>query len=294
MGLDVNAVRFLIAARKAGASFEDVLMIGRQDLNVYPGKMVLELQRHGFSADVFAKGGEDTKFAEPVFAALGARRVASLDVSGFEGASYVHDLNQPVPPEWHARFDVVYDGGTLEHIFHFPVALRNCMEMVKPGGRLMIHTIANNWCGHGFYQFSPELFFRALSAENGFKMERAAVHRVGPYGSWYEVADPESIRSRVEVVTFTPLQLWIQAQRTEVVPVFARPPQQSDYTPRWTDRNDAKDGRKDEVDYSPTRSRLARFLPGLARLGHVLRMGIALYRNQTLANRRCFRPLPKP
>jgi len=35
-----------------------------------------------------------------------------------------------------------------------------------------IHTPASNLCGHGFYQFSPELFYRALNATNGFEVER--------------------------------------------------------------------------------------------------------------------------
>ena len=39
MGLDINAVQFLIAARKSGVEFGDVLTLGRQDLNVYPAKM---------------------------------------------------------------------------------------------------------------------------------------------------------------------------------------------------------------------------------------------------------------
>jgi hypothetical protein len=29
-------------------------------------------------------------------------------------------------------------------------------------------TPANNQMGHGFYQFSPELFFRVFSQENGY------------------------------------------------------------------------------------------------------------------------------
>ena len=33
MGLDINAVQFLIDARKRGADFGEVLTLGRQDLN---------------------------------------------------------------------------------------------------------------------------------------------------------------------------------------------------------------------------------------------------------------------
>ena len=290
MGLDINAVRFLIDARRRGVEFGEVLTLGRQDLNVFPAKMVEVLEKNGFPAAAF-KTADKTLFAEPCFRSLSARNVSSLDASAFEGANFVHDLNQPVGDELKERFDVVYDGGTLEHVFNFPVALRNCMEMVKPGGHLFIHTGTNNWCGHGFYQFSPELFFRALSPENGFEVERMILHRVGPYGRWYEVSDPNAIRARVEVVTFAPVMLLIQARRTKSVPIFAQAPQQSDYTPRW---QPTRPGDTPPVLYEPPRPPLARALPGLARFFHVIKIGLNLLRTQTLRNRRNFRPVPKP
>ncbi|HXG48127.1 MAG TPA: hypothetical protein VNO52_10920 [Methylomirabilota bacterium] len=296
MGLDINAVQFLIAARRSGIDFGEVLTLGRQDLNVYPAKMVEVLRRHGFPAGAFEADAK-VLFGEPVFRALGATRVSAMDFSDFEGAEFIHDLNQPIGPELNERFDLVYDGGTLEHVFNFPVALKNCMEMVRLGGRLMLHQCANNWCGHGFYQFSPELFFRALSPEHGFEVERLIVHRVGPYGRWFEVRDPEKIRSRVEAITWYPLQMLVQARRVRVMPIFARMPQQSDYTPRWTEN---QGGRAATVTnprlnpYAPRRPWLARTWPGLARLLHVLRIGFLTYKNLSLWNRKCFRPVQKP
>ena len=290
MGLDINAVQFLIDARRRGAEFGDVLTLGRQDLNVYPAKMAEVLESHGFPAAAF-KGDDKALYSEPCFQSLGARGVSSMDASGFEGAGFIHDLNEPIGGELKERFDLVYDGGTLEHVFHFPMALRNCMEMVRPGGHLFIHTITNNWCGHGFYQFSPELFFRALSPDNGFEVTRMVLHRVGPYGRWYEVSDPNAIRSRVELLTFTPVMLLIQARRVKSVPVFARAPQQSDYTPRW---QPAKPGDPPPISYEPPRPALAKLLPGLARLRNVIKIGLNLLRTQTVWNRKNFRPVPKP
>jgi SAM-dependent methyltransferase len=294
MGLDINAVQFLIAARKEGVEFGDVLTLGRQDLNVYPAKMREILARHGYAIDAFAPEARDTGFAEPVFKTLGARKVSSLDVSDFEGAEVVHDLNKPLPPEFKDRFDLVYDGGTLEHVFNFPVALQTCMEMLRPEGRLIIHTGTNNWCGHGFYQFSPELFFRAFSPENGFEMERMVAHRVGPYGRWYEVSDPSAIRSRVEVLSFTPLQLLVRARRSKVTPIFAVTPQQSDYTPRWDENAGAAAADAATNPYAPSRSVLSRALPGVARLMNVLKIGVGIYYTQSLRNRKRFRPVPRP
>ena len=294
MGLDINSVRFLIDASRRGTKFGEVLTFGRQDLNVFPARMVKLLEAHGFNAAAF-KGDAKALHAEPCFLSLGASKVYSMDVSGFEGASFIHDLNQPIGPELNERFDVVYDGGTLEHVFNFPTALKNCMQMVRVGGRFFTHTVANNWCGHGFYQFSPELFYRALSQENGFEVERLVAHRAGPYGRWYEVADPERIHSRVELLTFSPLMLLIQARRVKLTAIFAASPQQSDYTPRWRNQAaSAPDGAPAPNPYAAPRPWLARFLPGLARLLHVIKIGVGIYWQQSLWNRKCFRPVKKP
>jgi hypothetical protein len=295
MGLDINAVQFLIGAQKRGVAFDEVLMIGRQDLNVYPAKMASVLERAGLPCETFKAAGKETQYSEPLFQSLGARKIFSLDASDFEGAEFVHDLNQPIRAEWRERFNVVYDGGTLEHVFNFPVALQNCMEMVKVGGRLFVHTGTNNWCGHGFYQLSPELFYRALSRENGFEVERMIVHAVGPYNRWYEVPDPDVIRARIEPLTFYPLQLMVQAKRTKAGPIFATSPQQSDYIPRWEDPTSATGSADKPAAFPPpARPRLSKHLPGVARFLHVIRMGIELYRRESIFwNRKCFRPVKK-
>jgi hypothetical protein len=169
------------------------------------------------------------------------------------------------------------------------------MEMVKVGGRLILHTIANNWMGHGFYQFSPELFFRALSAENGFVMERQVAHVVGPYGRWFAVADPEEIRSRVEAITFVPLHLLVQARRTTVVPIFAKIPQQSDYSQRWENPEAASAAvGVERKAWAAARPKLANALPGVTRLFHVLKIGFNTYCTLSMRNRRTFRPVKRP
>jgi len=277
MGLDINSVQFLLAAQKKGVRFDRTLMLGRHSLNVFPRTLAAVLERNGFSTEKFKV---PSAYAEPFFETLGAMQVDSLDNSDFEGAKLVHDLNQPLPADWKERFDVVYDGGTLEHVFNFPTALRNAMELLKPGGRLFIQTCANNLCGHGFYQFSPELFYRALSPENGFEVERMVIHRVGPYGNWHEVSDPNAICSRVELITFTPMHLLVQAKRTSIKPIFAQAPQQSDYTAMWQAAEPATPSAP--VVKSP---RFAK----MARLFHVAKLGVEFYRRQSLGNHKFFK-----
>jgi hypothetical protein len=276
MGIDINSALFLVSAKKKGVSFNRVLMIGRQHLDVAVPLAVQLLERNNLPAVAF-KGPKTPFYSEPLFEALGSAQVDSLDNSDFEGAQLVHDMNLPIQAAWREKYDVVYDGGTLEHIFNFPTALKNSMELVCEGGRLFIHTCANNLCGHGFFQFSPELFYRCLCAENGFEVERMTIHRVGPYGSWYEVADPNAIHSRVELITFTPVLIMVQAKRVSLKPIFSKPPHQSDYTVLW---GTAK----------PTTSRPQKTtFPVLRRLYRAMKTGLEFYRRQSLFNRRFFR-----
>jgi SAM-dependent methyltransferase len=276
MGLDINSIHLLLAARRRGATFGQTLMLGRQGLNIFPQKMAELFEADGLPSAKFRAGGPECAYAEPVFEALGAEQVDTLDNSDFEGARFIHDLNLPVPEELKNRFDAVYDGGTLEHVFNFPQALKNCMEMTREGGRFYIHTCLNNLSGHGFYQFSPELFFRALSPENGFEVERMVVHRVGPYGGWYEVTDPNAIQARVELITFTPVQLLVQAKRTASKPVFEQAPQQSDYSVMWQGK-------------LPTPEVKNPLFPRLARLKNAFKYGWMFYTSQSLFNRKNFK-----
>ncbi len=109
------------------------------------------------------------------------------------------------------------------------------MEMVKVGGHFLAITPANNFFGHGFYQFSPELFFRVLSPENGFQMERMVAVEYGFRRRWFEVSDPEVVRARVALVNSVPVMLFLQAKRVAALPVLSKTPQQSDYVAIWTD-----------------------------------------------------------
>jgi hypothetical protein len=110
------------------------------------------------------------------------------------------------------------------------------MEMVEVGGHFLACCPTNNEMGHGFYQFSPELWFRVLGPENGFKVERMLVyaqHQKYDGDQFYEVADPRDMQERVVMVNTAPTFLLIQARRIEAVPLFRTTPQQSDYSTTW-------------------------------------------------------------
>ena len=175
----------------------------------------------------------DAGFADSLFTFLGAEEVRSFDASSYEGASDIHDFNARIDPEYHRQFDLVLDAGSLEHVFLATTALQNCMEMVRVGGHLIVMSPANNYLGHGFYQFSPEFYFRSLSDENGFEIRLACVFEGHADPLWYEVIDPAVFGRRSEATTRRPTTLAVVARKTADVSPFARPPQESDYVEAW-------------------------------------------------------------
>jgi len=89
---------------------------------------------------------------------LGFEEVLSIDVSAFEGADIEMDLNAvDAACNLGRRFDFIFDGGTLEHVFHVPNALKNIFDLLAVGGCIFHFSPSNNYVDHGFYQFSPTL-----------------------------------------------------------------------------------------------------------------------------------------
>ena len=237
MGLDDKATQFLLAARQLGVSFEQVVTIGRQQLYIAEHTLQRRLRTFGLPADqgISQRLLRDAAgSSEPFLELLGAIRTESIDASEYEGASQIFDLNGSLPQELNNAFSVVLDAGTLEHVFDFPTAIRNCMQMVSLGGHFLCVTTANNMTGHGFYQFSPELFYRVFSESNGFRVDRMYVTETSS-STWYEVSDPASVGGRVQLRTFRPTYLCVIAKRVEITPILVATPRQSDYVARWND-----------------------------------------------------------
>ena len=240
MGLVYNNLLMMARASSRDISFESVATVGKQSLNLH--KVELESLSREFEIDVrdlTQKGDSEAMLGR----LLGAKSISSIDVSDFEGCDYIHNMNYPIPADMHGKFDVLIDGGCIEHIYNVPVALDNYMKLVRPGGSVFIFTVANNHMGHGFYQFSPELFYRVLDIENQFSV-RDMWLEVHPYPSielsvknlCYRVVDPKSVSARIGSVSKRLVYILVHGVKKEVADeqdgkeIFM--PIQSDYMAR--------------------------------------------------------------
>lgn len=105
--------------------------------------------------------------AATFFQMLGIDEYWDLDVSDYEKARIIHDLNFTIPADFHDKYNLIVDGGTIEHVFDIHRAIENIIRMCKVSGWVIHINPASNFLDHGFYSFSPTFFYDVYSA-NGF------------------------------------------------------------------------------------------------------------------------------
>jgi hypothetical protein len=260
MGITNSFAKFLLLSKKSGADFSHTITLGR--LRLYTDKPSLNKAAQQLGLDLNFNSLTGDKYAERFFNLLGAETADSLDYSDYEQANVIHDLNQPLPHELHGKYTAIIDSGTLEHVFNFPVAIKSCMDALAKGGFYIGITPSNNLLGHGFYQFSPELFFRIFSPANGFTIHNVMLGVLGKDGEvekWYTVKDPAEVKSRVTIKNFKETFLFVAAQKTEQkdIDLSSTPPLQSDYAEAW---RQAEDGTS--VKTSAAKMMYKKYVPG--------------------------------
>ena len=263
MGLERNFTRFMFYARSMGVDFSSTATIGRQGLHLKRKEMSVILRAYDIAVDdseLDAIFTENNGYAEGFLKLMGAKEIESYDYSDYEGATRVIDLNLALDKKFEKAHSVVIDGGSLEHIFNFPVAIHNCMNMLKPGGYYLAMTPANNFCGHGMYQFSPELYFTLFDKACGFELLDLLAFEVSPDDRWYRVSNPATVGNRVSLVNSDPVNLLVIAKRIQEEPIKFPSIQQSDYVTTWKGKD------LQPLEYR-SRSLLSRFLrlPGKLR-----------------------------
>ena len=232
MGIDIHNLNFLAHAQDLGVSYRRTLAIGRQAVFVEDRDLhAHRVLRHLPMLDLPRVPDGRPLYFEPLLLQwFGAQQAESVDASAYEGATHVHDLNLPWPADAPqlGSYDAVLDFGCLEHVFDFPAAWRNCVDLCSVGGHVFHALPANNLSGHGFYQFSPELFFNLYRPERGFELKSLFFVQKADAGHWWRVASPLEVKRRVNLRNSHEVYVLVLARKLrEMGPLPA--PQQSDY-----------------------------------------------------------------
>lgn len=236
MGITSRTALWLAALRSQGVDFSSTLTLGRQAWNANPAVLHRGLVDLGIDPPSEEYLCSRDGWADHYLHWLGADRLSALDTSDYEGADVIADLNGPLPDL--PGFSVVLDGGTIEHVVDVFSAFSGAMSLVAPGGRLLSVNPTNGECGHGFYQFSPSLYWGICSADNGFRVDSMLIDHKGLNQRWYSVREPQQRSTRVGWNRSGSSYLHVVATNlgaTAVVTV----PQQQDYALEWEQANTA-------------------------------------------------------
>lgn len=228
MGIDTAAAQLILLARNnADLDSSRGLIFGHQK-NYIGLRLKRGLRKH-LQMDAGALGQE---YADGFFEALGLRGLDVLDISNYEGANVIQDLNVRIP-ESMGKYSLVIDIGTLEHVFNINQGLENIKNLCLPGGFVLMLSPANNWLGHGFYQFSPELLFRNFDETLGWEIRAMYLIRKKSFGSaWYEVIDPKVKNRRGNLRSKGPTYVGVIAKKKDLQESVLSV-QQSDYVSAW-------------------------------------------------------------
>ena len=249
MGLTATDIDLLLELRQRRRSISRIATIGSLSLYLHP-RQATRLQKIIPESRALAKYRWGDTADQILCELTGATEVVSIDMSDYQGSSIVHDMNISLAgkrPDLAEQFDLVIDGGTLEHVFNFPVAVANLMFLVRKGGHVLSANPANNLCGHGFYQFTPELMYRIYSGANGFSVDHVILTQsrhmsveMDPRPKSFRVVDPASLGHRTLVRNRWPVTIRTLAERVGDQPSSGLNVQQSDYVTAWNSSPKAK------------------------------------------------------
>lgn len=227
MGIGIQEINFLDFIHSKIGAFKSVATIGRQAL-------ILDNNQISRLID---KSSINTKYCEDLLSIrYGATEVDSYDANNYEKATYIANFNNK--NSFEKKYDLVLDFGSLEHIFNTQQAFLNVATLCKKNGFIAHANPSNLFCGHGFYQFSPELYYSLYSKKNGFEdtvVFLANYQNIKNY--WYLAHKPKE-GNRSDFLSFNQLGALVFTKKIEIKEKFDV--EQSDYSFVYTKKTEKK------------------------------------------------------
>jgi SAM-dependent methyltransferase len=179
MGVSASAMEALLVEHRFRAFAGTACTLGRQTMALTPqqtfdlfsalGIAPKQIEKIDIDRQTSYSKGE-TILDHSFFSLLGFSNCVAVDVSDFEGAEIIADLNRPISSDLEAAFDLVVDGSLLDNIFDPVTGLRNIARMTKPNGRVLLINLGNyakSFSGIPYTMLTPAWFYDFF-AINGF------------------------------------------------------------------------------------------------------------------------------
>jgi hypothetical protein len=182
MGLTPSFLRLIIDLHKKVGFESPVLTLGNQDIYgsyedlknffveasyQYHEPEALLPHTSTYLRENMPERSQKFVHAKVFFEMLGIKEYYDMDKFDIDQPILKHDMNFPVTADLQGKFGWVIDSGTMEHVFDVKQYLTNMVNLTKQDGWVLHISPTSNQIDHGFYSFSPCLFFDFYKA-NGF------------------------------------------------------------------------------------------------------------------------------
>jgi len=271
MWININTL-FFLHTNKHLIAWKDVYMIWRQ--YIYASQK--QLDRFNYSLD--------NRYSENLRMELWAKNIKSVDWSNYEKADYIHDINYPIGDDLTNVSDIIFDGWSTEHMFNPAQALINYHNMIKIDWYYIWVLPCNNRCNHGFYQFSPDLFYRFFSTENWYKT-KIFISDDHKWGYIRDLINLKQVNNTSIQFSNSPCLLYIVAQKIKKKEIVNPYPIQSIYI---------QELRKTSIDNSTSLQKETRLEKVSRRIKLILPQNLKQYIYIKIKNREIIKIIEKP
>jgi len=133
----------------------------------------------GNDLDTTTRHGRGHIYDHQLIEAVTDCQYSCLDVSEYEGADIIHDMNTPVSGSLVEQYDFIFNGSCLDNVFDPVTFLVNTSKMLKPGGRIIHNENSGSHPG-AYLMLSSEWFFSYYSINNFTDCKVYALHANQP------------------------------------------------------------------------------------------------------------------
>lgn len=176
MAIDYRLAKAILQEHKYRPIRGTVLLVGRQTVTLTKEQAIDLITDEGvpirqdavidIDRSTYGSEGRMLITDRTFFSLFSDAEVLAMDVSDYENAEIILDLNQPMPDELRSRADFMFNGSCLDNLFDPASALKNISRLLKPGGRIL-HIEHGSPIQGAYVMYSPA-FFSDYYAINGF------------------------------------------------------------------------------------------------------------------------------
>ena len=168
MGIDYRLAKAILHEHKYRPIVGTILLVGRQTIILTPEEAINLVSEEGvpvrskanIEVDLTTYGSAERSLItdRSFFSLFSDAEVLALDVSDYENAEIIHDLNQPIPEELKGLADFMFNGSCMDNLFDPASALKNMSHLLRSGGRIL-HIEHGSPVQGAYLMYSPAYFF---------------------------------------------------------------------------------------------------------------------------------------